>query len=333
MEALVYQGPEQITLEELDIPVPAADEVLVEVRSVGICGSELEGFMGHSSIRVAPLVMGHEFCGHIVKLGAKVKSLSIGSKVVVNPLIACGSCDRCLAGKQNVCRSRRIIGIHRPGAFARFVTAPAANVLPVPEELDSSLASLAEPLAVSIHAVKLGVQPLEEVLIFGAGPIGLLTLQAARHMGAGRITLVDLQASRLEHAAKLGAAVVHPGELESRWSELFPRGIDVIIDCVGVQPTREQAMRLVNPGGRIIMVGLGQQVSSLPVNDLVRQEIALLGSYTYSDQDFRQALELIQAGRITAEGWTRSRKLSEGPAAFRELVDGKADVSKIFLVP
>ncbi|MBW7460403.1 alcohol dehydrogenase catalytic domain-containing protein, partial [Paenibacillus sepulcri] len=132
MEALVYQGPERITLEELEVPVPGADEVLIEVKSVGICGSELEGFLGHSSIRVPPLVMGHEFCGHITELGAGAGNLSVGDKVVVNPLISCGSCDRCLAGKHNVCRSRQIIGIHRPGAFARFVAVPAANVLQVP---------------------------------------------------------------------------------------------------------------------------------------------------------------------------------------------------------
>jgi 2-desacetyl-2-hydroxyethyl bacteriochlorophyllide A dehydrogenase len=333
MQALIYHGPAKVSIEEMDLPICQQDEMIIRVESVGICGSELEGYLGHSSIRKPPLVMGHEFCGRVAALGERVLGFTIDDKVAVNPLIACRTCASCLAGRINVCRNRQIVGIHRPGAFAQFVTVPFENVFRVPVEMDASLISLAEPLAVSIHAVKLGLQPLEDILIYGAGPIGLLCLQAARQMGAGKIVVVDLQTARLQHAQRLGGIAMTPGQLEDSQNEVFINGISTIIDCVGVQATREQAMTMVNSGGTIIMVGLGHDKSLLPVNHLVRQEISLIGSYTYTHSDFQQAISLLQEGRIDIQGWTQTRDLAEGPAAFQELVEGKSSYSKIFLKP
>lgn len=333
MQALIYQGPEKLAIEQTENPSLQSNEVLVRVESVGICGSELEGYLGHSSIRIPPLVMGHEFCGRVAAMGDQVQGLSLEDKVIVNPLIVCRTCANCLSGKINICRNRQIIGIHRPGAFAEYIAVPYENAFRVPQEMDASLASLAEPLAVAIHAVKLGLQSLNDLLIYGAGPIGLLCLLAAKQMGAGRIVVVDLQPARLEHAERLGAIGRSPGQLEDRREELFPQGIPTIIDCVGVQATREQAMRLADPGGTIVMVGLGHDKSALPINHLVRQEISLIGSYTYSHEDFRQAITLLRKGAINIQGWTESRGLADGPAAFQELVEGKSSVCKIFLKP
>lgn len=333
MQALIYQGPEKLTLEEVDVPSVKPGEVLVRVESVGICGSELEGYLGHSSIRVAPLVMGHEFCGTVVGIGDEVHGLSLEDKVIINPLIACRTCPSCLAGKINICRNRKIVGIHRPGAFAEYVAVPYENAIAVPKEMNASLASLAEPLAVAIHAVKLGLRPLDDLLIFGAGPIGLLCLLAAKQMGAGTIVVLDLQPTRLAHAERLGAVALSPSDIEARREELFPQGIPLIIDCVGVQATRDQAMSLADSGGKVVMVGLGHGRSDLPVNHLVRQEISLIGSYTYSHEDFQQAVTLLRQGKIDIQGWTQTRDLADGPSAFQELVDGSGQYSKLFLKP
>lgn len=333
MKALVYFGPESVAIEEVPVPVPGEDEILLQVEAVGICGSELEGYLGHSSIRKPPLIMGHEFCGRVAKLGHQAQGLPIGQRVIVNPLLACGKCLNCLRGKINVCVNRQIVGIHRPGAFASYVAVPANSAIAVPDELDAAAASLAEPLAVAIHALKLGMRPLEDVLIYGAGPIGLLCLQAALQMGAATVTVVDLQPGRLAHAARLGAQVMAPQELEEKRATAFPHGIPVIIDCVGVQATREQALGLIDPGGTVVMVGLGRDQSSLPVNHLVRQEISLIGSYTYTHEDFGQAVGLLQQNKVTAAGWSELRSLGDAPVAFRELVDGKSAYSKIILTP
>lgn len=333
MQALVYRGPEILALEEIDRPACQPNEVLVQVESVGICGSELEGYRGHSSVRTPPLVMGHEFCGRIAETGKNVSGLAAGDKVVVNPLIPCRHCPNCSSGKFNVCLNRRIIGIHRPGAFAEFVAVPADSVHAVPQNMEPALASLAEPLAVAIRAVKRALRPLDDLLIYGAGPIGLLSLLAARQMGAGTVAVLDLQPSRLGHASKLGAVALQPDQLAIKRQEIFPRGIPAIVDCVGVQATREHAMEAVDPDGTIVMAGLGHERSDLPVNRLVRQEISLIGTYTYSPEEFGQAVELLKQGRIDTRGWSDTRSLAEGPAAFEELVRGTGDFSKIFLQP
>ncbi len=332
MKALVYLGARRLAIEERDVPEPKADEAILRVEAVGICGSELEGYLGHSSVRVPPLVMGHEFCGSIVRTGGDVSGLSIGDKVIANPLVSCGSCDRCRIGKGNVCRNRQIVGIHRPGAFAEYVAVPAANLYPVPSEMDSNLASLAEPLAVCIHAVKLGLRPYENLMIYGAGPIGLLTLQAALTMGADRVLLVDRQPDRLVFAKRLGAETATPEQAEEAREKLFgARGVDTIIDCAGVQSTREHAIRSVNPGGTIVAVGLGQDQSLLSMNHVVRQEIAIVGSYTYSDEDFGQAVRLLSQGKVTGENWSSTCGLEEAAGVFADLADGKAKFSKYII--
>ncbi|MCP3775770.1 galactitol-1-phosphate 5-dehydrogenase [Paenibacillus sp. MZ04-78.2] len=334
MKALVYNGPKRLSLEECEIPELKRGEAIIRVEAVGICGSELEGYLGHSSVRTPPLVMGHEFCGVIERLDPDVSAFRAGDKVIVNPLVSCGACDRCAAGRSNICRNRQIIGIHRPGAFAEFVAVPAANMYRVPDELDSNLASLAEPLAVCIHAVKLGLRPFEDVVVYGAGPIGLLTLQAALHMGARRVLVVDRQQERLEFASQLGAETAVPEQVKETFAHLFSaRGVDTIIDCVGVQATREQAIELVNPGGSVIIVGLGQDQTTLSMNHVVRQEISLIGSYTYSNADFEQAVYLLTNGNITNEHWSTTCSLAEAPAAFAALTDGSAKFSKVIINP
>lgn len=332
MKAIVYLGPEQLALENKEVPVLKSGEALIRVEAVGICGSELEGYLGHSAVRKAPLVMGHEFCGIIEQLAPDVEGLSIGAKAIVNPLISCGTCDRCRIGKGNICRSRQIVGIHRPGAFADYVAVPASNIYIVPDEMDANLASLAEPLAVCIHAIKLGFRPFEDLIIFGAGPIGLLTLQAARAMGARQALVIDRQPERLAFTEQLGAATATPDQAEETVRTLFAgRGTDTIIDCVGVTATREQSIQLINPGGVIVAVGLGHDTSALSMNHVVRQEISLVGSYTYSDADFEQAVHLLISGSISNANWATTCTLEEAPAAFASLVNGTAKYSKIVI--
>lgn len=336
MKTLVYHGPGQISVEEQELPKAGRNDALIKVEAVGICGSELEGYLGHSSVRIPPLIMGHEFCGTIVEIfgqSGRKSEWSVGDKVVANPLISCGSCDRCTKGKHNLCRRRELIGVHRSGAFAEYVAVPTTNLYPVPKEMNASLAALAEPLAVCIHAVKLGLQPFEDVLIFGAGAIGLLTVQAAMRMGANRVLVVEKQEARMHNAKALGADVVTPERLGNGVNDCLSQGIDTIIDCVGVTATRNQALQLINSGGTIIMVGLGHEESPILMSHLVRQEVSIIGSYSYSNTDFQQAVQLLAGGHIRMEPWTATRSLTEGPATFQHLVEGKSPFSKIILNP
>ncbi|BBI35032.1 zinc-dependent alcohol dehydrogenase [Cohnella abietis] len=333
MKALVYEGPHNLTLQIIDMPEVQAGEVLLKVEAVGICGSELEGYLGHSSIRTPPLIMGHEFCGRVAETPPGHSTLNKGDLVVVNPLLSCGKCDRCLLGQPNVCRSRAIVGIHRPGAFAQFVAVPISSITKLPSGMKPEIASLAEPLAVCIHALKLAYRPFDNLLIFGAGPIGLLTMQAAKQMGAGAILVTDKQPQRLVYPARYGAHIALPEQLDKEVSETFGhKGIDLIIDCVGIQGTRHSALSLINSGGTIVMVGLGQDETTLPLNHLVRQEVTLKGAYTYTDEDFNHAVQLLVEGCIQTEEWMGLKDLEEGPEQFKALCDQRSEYSKIVLM-
>ncbi len=337
MKTLVWTGPNTMNIEQMEKPAIKRDEVLIEVEAVGICGSEIEGFLGHNSLRKPPLVMGHEFCGRIAAYGDGVKGLAAGSKAVVNPLISCGACDRCRRGMENLCDSRKIIGIHRPGAFAEYVSVPASSIHVVPDAMDSFRASLAEPLACSLRAARRALvqYPFANVLIYGAGTIGLLSGLVSRILGAGKVIVLDLNDERLKTVGKAGIEYTIQAKTEDVSARIKSitgsKGIDVIIDAAGFPATRKQAMELVNPGGVIMNIGLGADETSLQINHQVRSEIMMLGSFTYSRQDFHDAVQLLLEGRITEEGWSEKRPLESGQEAFQELVDGKVANSKIFL--
>jgi len=342
MEALVWLGPRNMVQRSEPVPHLAAGEVLISVGAVGICGSELSGFLGHNSLRVPPLIMGHEGAGQVVQVTegpfATGEAATAGARVTFNPLVVCGTCDRCLAGRSNLCRRRRLVGAHRPGAFAQYVAVPARQCYLLPEGLSLVAGSLAEPLACSIRAVvHSGVKPQERLLILGAGPIGLLAVAAARLQGVEQIIVSDVMPQRLDMAREWGAhEMINAREQDvvAFVQERYPGGVDAVIDAVGATSVRAQAIRAVVPGGRVVLIGLHDEESMLPANYLIRQEITVTGSFAYTDSDFTKAVDLLVRGVVQpGVDWLEERPLSDGPAAFAELVDGKARAAKIVLRP
>jgi threonine dehydrogenase-like Zn-dependent dehydrogenase len=340
MQALVWLGPRDMVQRAELMPKPAEDEVLISVRAVGICGSELSGFLGHNSLRVPPLIMGHECAGQVVKVTggtfATGEEAMVGARVTINPLVVCGTCDRCSSGKSNLCRHRQLIGAHRPGALAHYVAVPTRQCYPLPESLSLVAGALAEPLACSIHAVALsGVQPQESLLILGAGPIGLCAVAAARAHGVEQIIVSDIAQQRLEMAQRWGASnIINAREQDvvTFVQERYPGGVDRVIDAVGATHVRTQAIGAVIPGGRVVFIGLHDEESVLPANYIIRQEIAVTGSFAYTDNDFAEAMDLLSRGVVQPSAdWLEERPLSDGPSAFAELVDSKAKVAKIVL--
>jgi threonine dehydrogenase-like Zn-dependent dehydrogenase len=340
MQALVWLGPRDMVQRAEPMPKPAEGEVLISVGAVGICGSELSGFLGHNSLRVPPLIMGHECAGQVVQATggtfATGEVTTVGARVTFNPLVVCGTCDRCLAGRSNLCRRRQLVGAHRPGAFAEYVAVPARQCYPLPEFLSLVAGSLVEPLACSVRAVALtGVKPKEHLLILGAGPIGLCAIAAARAQGVEQIVISDVAPQRLEMARRWGASdVINAREQDvvAFVQERYPGGVDSVIDAVGATPVRIQAIRAAVPGGRVVFIGLHDEESIIPANYLIRQEITVSGTFAYTDDDFKQAIDLLIRGVVQPSvDWLEERPLSEGPVAFAELVDGKAQAAKIVL--
>lgn len=342
MDALVWTAPSRMEMQTHPVPTPAPDEVLLEVACVGICGSELSGFLGHNSLRVPPLVMGHEFSARIAQIGGGVLANGAapvsGQRVTVNPLIACGVCTSCRAGLPNLCRRRRIVGAHCAGAFARYVAAPTAQCWPLLDVCDDQAGALVEPLACAVRALRhaqwQGDGPL---LILGAGTIGLLCLAVARQENAGAIVISDRVDARLQLALTWGATLTVDGSVadaEDRLLAALPDGAVCVIDAVGADATRALALRCVRPGGRVIYIGLHNEASPLAANYLVRQEIAIQGSFSYTPADFARAIALLEEGSVTpTPAWVEERPLMEGMAAFAGLIDGSITIPKIMLRP
>ncbi|MEF3306456.1 zinc-binding dehydrogenase [Paenibacillus sp. GYB003] len=346
MKTLVWTGVETMEVRETAAPARKPGEVLVRVEAVGICGSEIEGYLGHNSLRVPPLVMGHEFCGTVTEAGdersgeagASADGL-LGRRVVVNPLVSCGDCASCRRGLPQLCAKRALVGVHRPGAFGELVAVPRSAVVPVAADMDPFRAALAEPLACSLRATRRALErhPLAGTLVFGAGGIGLLCAMTAKLLGASRVLIADTNERRLALAGSLGGfetANPQGGAFDERVRAAFGEdGPDAVIDAAGFRPTREAALRLVRPGGTVMNIGLGVDETPLPINYAIRSEIELLGSFCYSRQDFHDAVRLLADGRITERGWTEIRPLEAGPDAFADLVAGRVTVGKIVLRP
>jgi threonine dehydrogenase-like Zn-dependent dehydrogenase len=338
MPALVWTAPRVMEMQQVPVPAPGPGEVLLAVSAAGICGSELSGYLGQSSIRVPPLVMGHEAAGRIVADAdltlADGSPARAGTRVAFNPLVVCGECDRCRAGRSSVCRNRRLIGAHRPGAYASYVAVPAALCFPLPAGVSEVAGSLTEPLACGVRAVALA-GPADSLLVLGAGPIGLCCVLAARAAGVERVLVSDISPRRLEVARAWGATATvdaRQGDVLAAAQEFAPGGADAVVDAVGAQATREQAVRAVVPGGRAVFLGLHDEAAELAANYLVRNEVAVQGSFAYTADDFARAFALITAGELPmGGGWLEERPLAAGPESFEELLAGRSPVTKIVL--
>lgn len=336
MRALVWHGPRSMRLESVAEAVPGPGEVLLRVEAVGICGSELSGYLGENSLRRPPLVMGHEFVGRVAALGPGA-GLAHGARVVVNPLLPCGACGPCRSGAVHLCRERRIVGAARPGGFAELVAVPEAACHPVPDDLSAPVAALAEPLACAVRAAgRAAVEPGGTLAILGAGAIGLLTLAVARRAGPARILVADVQAARRGTAAAWGAAGVLDGAGDvaaAIRAVTGGEGADVVVDAAGVTATRRASVRAVRPAGRAVWIGLHEADSPLPCNEIVRAEVSVTGSFCYSPDDFAAACALLRDGLLRPGPWIEERPLAEGPAAFDDLLRGAVAASKVVLRP
>jgi 2-desacetyl-2-hydroxyethyl bacteriochlorophyllide A dehydrogenase len=328
VKALVWNGPRQMAVESRDEPVPAEGEVLLRVNAVGICGSEVEGYIGESAIRKPPLIMGHECAAEVVAIAPDVGEPPIGTNVAFNPLLSCGRCASCRAGEQQQCPDRALIGAQRPGAFAEYVIVPADNVYVVPDGIADFVGALAEPLACCIHSIaRSGATISDRVSVIGFGSLGVLLLQALRWSGIGEIVVIEPDATRRELAERLGASVAVPAEraLEAG------TGSDVAFDTVGKGATRALTIQLLRRGGTGVLLGLHDSGFSIDGNAFLRGELTVVSSYAYNRSAFARAVKALP--RISAEGWITHQGLDDGPAAFRGLVESPTGAPKIILRP
>ena len=339
MKAMVYKGPWQMPLEDVPEPEVRPGEVIVAVRAVGVCGSDVHGYTGSTGRRIPPMVMGHEFSGMITAIGDGVTAHKPGDRVVVQPLITCGECDNCRAGLTNICTNRRGLGMgHIDGAYAEAIGVPESLLYDLPEGVSWEKGALVEPLSVALHGVNMTpIALMDPVVILGAGTIGLLVLLGCRLKGAGKIIVSDVSPRRLQRALELGAdVVVNPAQQDLGdiiRQHAGPAGAPVVIEAVGIQATARQSIEIVRPGGHVTWIGNSQPYVEIGMQQVVTREITVRGAYAFNEE-FGRSIEVIESGRIDVMALVeRVAPLEEGPQIVDDLAHGKTDLIKAILKP
>jgi L-iditol 2-dehydrogenase len=331
MRALLLDAERHLSL--VDVPIPALEhpsDVLVRVRAVGICGSDLHGYLGVTGRRTPPLVMGHEATGDVVAVGPGVRDLRPGERVATNTIAACGHCRPCLAGERALCEHRRILGMDAPGAYAEYVVWPEDSLPRLPDALSYEAGALAEPLAVALHAVNLAaIKPGDAVLITGGGPIGVLVHLLVRIAGAGTIIVSDLQPDRLRAARAFGAdVVVDAGAADPvavAREHTGGSGVDVAIEAVGAGVTARQTIAAVRNAGTVVWLGNSENLIEVEMQAIVTRNLTLRGSYGMTGEEFDRALALLADGRLPVDDIVnRYATLDEGPQLFEQLLSTPA---------
>jgi len=321
MKALIYTGPKKI--EYVNIPKPEIkdDEVLIKIKSVGICGTDLHIYSGNMNLPT-PLVMGHEFSGIIEEIGKSVKHLKIGDRVVGEHVISCHKCHYCLIGKPNLCPSAKIIGLHRAGALAEYLAIPANLVYIIPPEIDLEEAALIEPLTITLYAIREAGQLLDKnVAIIGQGPIGLLLDQSVKSAG-GNVIGIESQAHRLSFAVDKKwvdySIDASKENVKEKIEKLFPGGVDVAIEAVGREATAQMALDITARSGRVLLLGVFEEPAKIDLMTLIKKELTVHGSWTCAFS-FPEALELVSKGKIDLKRLISHRyEAKNGKQAFED---------------
>lgn len=344
MRAVVLEGRGALAVRELPDPVAGPGEVLLRVRACSVCGSDVGRFVrGH---RTYPLVLGHEAAGEIVAAGEGADPALVGRRAALVPLVPCHACSECRAGRFSACGSYSFVGSRRDGAFAELVALPAANVLPLPDDLPFEVGALVEPSSVAVHLLELA-GPLEGAgaVVLGAGGIGLLLVRWLRLRGAGPVVAVEPRADGREAAAILGADLVldpAASDLAAAVGRLLPGGADLVLEASGAPSALAATLELVRPRGTVVLAGNQPEDASLPmtfVERLIRREVRLTGGFmSYSAPwpggEWRDSLAAAVEGRLATDTLISHRlPLSTAPATFRAIEEGRLTYRKIVFDP
>lgn len=303
MTAAVLRSPGVVELETRQVPSPGVGQVLIQVDYCGICGSDVH--LLHQGWGRPGLVAGHEVAGRVVALGPDTSRWRPGDQVVVGPAPRCGRCRRCLEGQPSQCENRSTeFAEGANGAFAGFTVAPESALLALPEGLSPRVAALAEPLAVALHGItRAGVLPEDRVMIFGAGPIGVLSLAVLAQRGHRDVTVVEPNPGRARLAREVGASsVLDPSELQSfdRFApqEIADRSAHVVLECSGQKAAMEAGLEQLAKGGTLCLVGAGVDHPTFDPNRILLNELTIRGSFVYDADGFQRALELLATGLL-----------------------------------
>ncbi len=299
-------------IESLEVEKPhvTGDGILIKVSAASLCGSDIHIYdwsPGYESMPL-PVTIGHEFSGVVVEVGSSVETVSVGDRVTASPFMPCGRCGLCVMGRKDSCRNKSFLGLTADGAFADYLWLRSGTPLfHLDKSISDEAASLCEPLGVALYAVEQSkINPGEKAAVLGPGPIGLLTVQVLRSAGASLILAAGAggDRKRLEIAEQLGSDVAINGEEKDpvrMAMELTGDGFDVVFEATGNPTSIPQAIRMVRPRGKVVLIGIHSGPAAFDPTELVRMRKSIIGSHTYETETLKRALSLLSSGRIETE--------------------------------
>jgi L-iditol 2-dehydrogenase len=296
MKAALLHSPEKVFIEEIAIPRPARDEVLIQPEYAGICGTDVSFYLGHRVVPY-PFILGHEVIGHIASVGDGVDNFRMGQRVLVEPNYPCGSCRLCLSGRGAICSEKKSMGVNLPGCFAEYAIAPSEFVWPLPDSISDQDAATIEPLAVSMHGLLLsGAQKGDTVAVLGCGVVGLLLIHAATAAGV-RVIAHDRIPRKLEMASSLGArAASEDDDAALLWQK---ENVIAVFECAGAAATVDLALRAAPRGAKVVLLGLSSLPASFIPMRIVREGIDIRTSMIYDHpRDFAHVIDQVARGAL-----------------------------------
>ncbi len=337
MKQQVMTKPGKIVFREIPIPKLNDDEVLIKIMRIGVCGSDIHVYHGKHPYTVYPVTQGHEVSGMIEKVGTKVSNFKQGDKVTIQPQVVCGKCYSCLHGKYHICDELKVMGFQTTGMASEFFVTDAKRVLKLPDDMSYEQGAMIEPLAVAcgVFTKTKDVNGLN-VIVLGAGPIGNLTAQTAKALGAKAVLITDISDFRLEIAKKVGIDyIVNPQKqnLSEEIVKVFgPDKADLIIDCVGINQTIDDAIENARKGTDIILVGVYDQKVKVDLAAVQDRELRLIGILMYQTKEYIQAIDLVHTGKVQLEPLiTKHFKFEDYEKAYQFIDEKKDKTLKVFI--
>lgn len=343
MKAMLLTEYQKLEIVDLPKPEISANDLLVQVKACGICGSDIHGWDGSTGRRKPPLVMGHEAAGIVTAVGANVRGFAEGDRVTFDSTVSCGECFYCRKGSINLCENRQVLGVscdefRRNGAFAEYVVVPSRIAYQLPDNLPFEHAALIEAVSIAVHAANRTPVTLgDTAVVVGSGMIGLLVVQTIRLSGCSRVIAVDLEDNKLDLAKQFGADVgLNPKKcdvIQEVMKMTGGRGADAAIEVVGASATVNTAIDVTRRGGSICLVGNLSPKVEMPLQKLVTRELSVYGSCA-SNGEIPQCIDLLSRGAIQVQPLiTALAKLEDGPAWFKRLYEGEPGAMKVVLQP
>lgn len=302
MKTLVCKKPFKLAYEEREKPRAKSDEAIIKISAVGICGTDIHAYAGNQPFFSYPRVLGHEASGVIIELGENVSSFKVGQRVALIPYVSCDECDACKSGKTNCCEKISVIGVHEDGAFSEYLPVPAKNILPIDDSVDFTTAALIEPFAISAHAIRRAqLNKGDDVLVVGAGPIGLAAAAIAFADGAN-VVVADTSAERRSHIQKQLPGIKSLDPINEKLEDFFGGKLPlVVIDATGNPKAMNNAVNSIRHGGKIVFVGLFKGNLEISDPDFHKKETTMMGSRNATFEDFAKVQRLMSEGKISAK--------------------------------